>query len=130
MKLEDGRITILIGQESTTIELRDNKACTVFAKITLNPEQLSMALSRLGSVPCDIEINELDRIGKTHENKYLEFPLPKGKSNYDIKKHELLELAAKNCPEGWVSDNYFNSRDSFFTKDGKNYARVTIRRWI
>lgn len=30
----------------------------------------------------------------------------------------------------WVSDNYFQSQDSFFSKDGKNYARAVIRRWV
>ena len=48
----NGKITILINQEYTRIELRDDDASTTFVEIKLTPEQLSMALSRLAFTPC------------------------------------------------------------------------------
>lgn len=86
-------------------------------------------------VESDREVHGLDRVGKKQENKLFEFELPKdfkreyfkGRADQEI---ELQQLAQSQLSDGWIAENYFGSQDSFFTKDGKKYARVTIRRWI
>lgn len=124
----NGKITFLVGQEQTTIELIDDNASTTFAKITLTPEQLSSALSRIAYTECDIEVFGLDKLGKRMEHKKFDFEIPK-----DIDKKELVKLSQELIDkenEGWISDGYFSSQDSFFQKDGKNYARCMVRRWV
>ena len=128
MELKDPKISILIGQESTTIEIYDSPSCTTFVRVKLTPDQLSSALSRLSHSPCECVVANLDRLGKTHEVTKFEFEM----SETDCRTREKIakETAERLCPEGWKSDGYFSSQDSFFTKDGKNMARATIRRWI
>ena len=128
MKLE-GRISILINRDGTTIEIEDEKANTRFVRITLTPEQLSAALSRQMAVECELEVKGLSRVGKVHENKSFEFEIPKDLAS-SRNEQNLHEIAQSLLTDGWVADRYFSSQNSFFQKDGVRYARCTIRRWI
>ena len=128
MKLKDGSISFLVGQDSTTIEIHDSIASVTLARVTLTPKQLSQALSRLAYTHCDVEVNNLDKVGKKMINKKFEFELPN--FTWGESKQCAIKTIKDVCPEGWKADNYFNSQDSFFNKDGKQYARVTIRKWI
>lgn len=128
MKLKKAAISIFISQEGTRIELYDWTSGQFFAEIKLTPEQLSMALSRLSHTPCEIEIWNQDKINKQHEHKPMEFEMPR--TEWKTKKEEAGKIAKEVCPEGWVPDCYFGSQGSFFEKDGKSYARCTIRRWV
>lgn len=124
MKIK-GSISLLINRDETTIELRDVDASVTFAKVTLTPEQLSTALSRLMYVPCIINISQIDKIGKIHENRSFVFEIPK-----DLRDDEKLQKIAQGLlTDGWVAENYFGSQNSFFQRDGKYFATVTIRRW-
>jgi hypothetical protein len=125
-----GKITLLINREYTSIAIRDANANTTFCEVILTPQQLNNALSRLGYVDCKLNIGGLDKIGKKHENKIFEFPI----TVKDRKNNKHLQGIAQSLldkeNEGWIAEDYFNSQDSFFEKEGKQYARVTIRRWI
>jgi hypothetical protein len=128
----NGKITILINREDTTIELTDSDASITFAKIRLTVEQLSSALSRLAYTECDIELNGLEKLGKKMQHKEFEFELPRQNMSQRDSK-ELTKIANKllsDLNEGWSSDTYFGSQNTFFVKDGKTYARCTIRRWV
>ena len=127
MKLKDGRITMLAGEDGMKIELHDNEASITFVCIKLTPKQLSRALGRLGYTECKIEVHGLDKVGKKMEHKSIEFELPETHTFMDKKIAEKVGIAV--CPEGWVPDLYFGSQTSFFTKDKIQYARMTIRRW-
>ena len=128
MKLKNGRITMLASEDGMKIELHDNDASITFAHIKLTPIQLAQALSRLGYTECKIEVHLLDKIGKKMKNKKFTFELPETNTfrNMDMAK----KIAIESCPEGWEPDLHFGSQGSFFTKDGKQYARTTIRRWV
>jgi hypothetical protein len=128
MKLE-GRISVLINRDETTIEVEDENANARFLKITLTPEQLSAALSRQMAVECEIEVKGLEKIGKKHENKTFEFEIPSDLAN-SRNENELQKLAQSLLNDGWIAERYFSSQDSFFKKDGVQYARCTIRRWV
>jgi len=129
MKLKNSKCTLLIGAESTTIELIDSDSSTTFARVILTPKQLSQCLSRMAYVDCEIELLGIENVGKTMELKKHEFEIPKN-IPYSERKNVLAELIKETLPDGWVSDNYFSSQDTFFTKDGKDMARTTIRRWV
>lgn len=129
MKLKDGSITILFDRDrGCEIEVRDNEASIVFAKIKLDTEQVCSALSRLSNTPCEIEVIGLDKVGLKMENKFFVFEMPE--YNYSNRDEIAKEEIVKVCPEGWIPDKYFGSQDSFFTQDGKKYARCIIRRWV
>lgn len=133
MKIEEGRITILVSEERTTIEIKDDKASTTFCKVTLTPKQFSQALSRLSQTKCDVEVFALDRIGKIHENESFKFEIPKGLRS-SAKSKELTALCIKSLSEldmtEWIPDGYFARQNTFSEKDGKTYATATIRRWV
>ena len=127
MKLK-GRISILINRDETTIEIKDESANVRFVKVKLTPEQLSAALSRQISIECELEVKELEKVGKVHENKTFEFEIPETLPTRG-NQLELQKIAQSQLSDGWIADAYFGSQNSFFKKDGKQYARVTIRRW-
>lgn len=133
MKLENAKISILIGAESTTIEIKDSTSATTFVKVKLTPEQLSEALSRTMYTQCEAEVFGLDKIGKVHENKKFEFEIPKeisgSKNSSALNQKALKALKAVGMDE-WVPDRNYSSQDSFFTNGDKRFARVVIRRWI
>lgn len=130
MKLKDARVTILINKDETTIEVDDAISNTKFLIIKLTPEQLCSALSRLSHVECEAEVSGLEKLGKTHENKYFEFEIPDSLRS-SSKENELWEIAVNLLKSTeWKPDKYFASQNSFFRKDGKQYARCTIRRWV
>ncbi len=128
MKLK-GRISILINRDETTIEIKDESANVRFVKVKLTPEQLSAALSRQISIECELEVKELEKVGKVHENKTFEFEIPETLPTRG-NQLELQKIAQSHLSDGWIADAYFGSQNSFFKKDGKKYARVTIRRWL
>jgi len=128
MKLK-GKISMFIGVEETTIRIQDENSNIEFVEITLTPAQLSSALSRLAYTPCNIEVRGLDRVGKKHENKEFEFEISE-KLSRERKTEQLREIAQSMLTDGWIAEGYFNSQNSFFTKDGVSYARCTIRRWV
>lgn len=127
MKLE-GKITILINRDETTIEIKDENANVRFVSVKLTPEQLSAALSRQMCVECELEVKGIENVGKIHENKSFEFEIPESLPTRR-NELELQKIAQSKLSDGWIADAYFGSQNSFFKKDGKQYARVTIRRW-
>ena len=129
MKLENARISIFISAHETTIELKDNDSIATFCKVTLTPQQLSQALGRLSYTHCVAEVSGLDKLGKKHENKQFSFELPENYIKTDLAKYCRLAMLKEGLLD-WEDDNYYSSQNSFFVKDGKKYANVTIRRWI
>lgn len=136
MKLK-GKITILINREYTDIEIEDDVANATFVKVRLTPNQLSAALGRVGYTPCELQVQGLEKVGKKHENSKFEFLLPNGwvrdyhnDRTLELSMYAQIILDSEKPNEGWIIEPYFNSQDSFFEKDGKKYARCTIRRWI
>lgn len=128
MKLQ-GKISLIINREETYIEIEDRDANTTFLKVKLTPEQLSAALSRQAYVDCELEVAGLDRVGKKHEHKTFEFEIPNDLSGSKHEK-ELQILAQSQLTDGWIAEGYFSSQSSFFKKDGVQYARCTVRRYI
>jgi hypothetical protein len=129
MKIENAKITMIINRDCTEIEIHDADANTTLARVKLTPEQLSMILSRQGYVECECNTGDLKKIGKKHENKYFEFEITYSKSKEDLAL-ACNEAIFQQGMHEWESDNYYSSQNSFFSKDGKDYARTVIRRWV
>lgn len=128
MKIE-GKISIFISATGTIIQIKDNQANAQFVEVFLTPEELSMALGRQAHVPCKIDVYNIEKIGKKHENESFVFEIPPNLTT-SRNSDELQKIAQSLLSDGWIADGYFGSQNSFFQKDGKHYARCTIRRWI
>jgi hypothetical protein len=122
------KISILVSGDATVIEVHDENASCIFAKIEMTPEQFCSALGRLARVDCKGDIYNLKKIGKKMEMKTIEFKMPK--NCYTRQKEIAIETAKKHTPKGWTADTNYGSQNSFFTKNNKEYAQTTIRRWI
>jgi len=133
MKLKSATITILFNRGGLEIQLEDRDASKRFAVIKLTPEQVCTSFSQLVYTPCEIELHDLDKVGKKMEHKVFEFPMPENAlTSYD--KKTAIKEVKRICPKGWTPDLHFSSRNSFFYKDERNlrkpYARTRIRRWV
>lgn len=125
----NGSFTIRFRREGTTITFYDRDANIDFASIKVVPEDMLEAMGGLGYAPCEMNVYSLDKVGKKMENKKFEFEIP-DELYSSTKSYELFNLAKALVPDGWMPDSYFSSQDSFFRKDGVQYARCTIRRWV
>jgi hypothetical protein len=127
--LINGQITILTGENGVTIELNDEASGERFLTVELTSSQFCQALSRLAYTKCKkTEVRSLDRIGKKIDVQEIILELPH--NNYETRKETAIKIAAEICPAGWIPDTYYGSQGSFWTKDGKYYARTHIRRWV
>ena len=116
-------------RERISIQICDDRAGIEFVEATLTLEQYALAISGQGYVPCEVEVQGLENVGKRLETDELEFRL--GCSEYGGRRKEVAaQQAAERCPAGWTPDLYFGSQSSFFRKDGETWARCTIRRWV
>ncbi len=120
-----GSITFLPSQEGTTIKVRCETSKITFLEVTLTNDQLASMMSRLANTECEIEVKGLDKVGKQHEHQQFEF-------EYDKKENVkwICEMAVEKEFKDWTSDHHYGSQNSFFQRDGKNFARTMIRRWI
>lgn len=130
-----GNITILVGSEGARIEIEDESSGIRFLKINLSAEKFMACLGRLSNVKCDLDVRNLDLIGKKLEVDKHEFKIPdelynRRYSERDYFDNAARELAQSQLSDGWIADSYFGSQSSFFQKDGEQWARVTIRRWV
>lgn len=124
-------LTIMITDDEVTIEVSEGYSKVI--TLTTTHRDFMRALGRLADVPCtEGVLLRPDVVGKVEEHKPLEFPLP-GVPTTVMHQHRVAAAereALRLCPKGWTSDQSFSSQDSFFKKDGKYWARTTIRRWV
>lgn len=128
MKIK-GRISINIKPHGTSIEVFCEKSRTIFVKIHLTPEQLSETFSGMFDSNQEIEVNHLERIGKTHEHKTFEFKIPK--ELWQSRKTDKLKgICESYLTDGWICFDDFSSKNTFFEENGEYMARCIVRRWI
>jgi len=119
--IEEGNIQISIKDENSNID---------FIKISIDFADFAKCITGLAASPCKGTVSGLNIVGKTMQMDTLEFEMPEN-SHYSSGRVEIArKIAKEKCPKGWDFDTGFHSQSSFFTKDNKNYARCTIRRWI
>lgn len=131
MKLEKGKISFLVSNGETTIEITDASASVNFVKVTLTNEQLAQMLSRLMYTECEVEVFGLERVGMYHQNTDFVFDVPEGTNSSSKGLPEMCRAAMDAAGlQEWVADNYYQGQHSFFTVQGQRKARITIRRWV
>ena len=131
----EGQISIIASYEdSINIKIHDKTSGITFVDMTLTREQfVNAAMNRLGNAEVSqMEVRGLDKVGKKMEMKHFEFPLPDDASYRDERAAEIVlrDMVADNRFGEWEPEISFGSRGSFFEKDGKQYARILLRRWV
>ena len=129
MKL-NGKISILVNSNGATIEVKDSLSGIQFLGIQLSAEQFMSCLGRLAMVECEFDLVGVEKVGKKLENKKFEFCINGIKYEKQDKESALWQIAQEQLTDGWIADRYFGSQDSFFQKNGEQWARVTISRWV
>jgi hypothetical protein len=124
----DAELDLLVG-ERTMIRIRDQRAAVVLLSIELDSDQLARALGRQSRVECQARLPGWRHAGKVRENKTMEFPIPGVDHSYEDRSEVAYAAAQEDAAEGWEPDSHFSSKDSFFERDGQQWARCTIRRW-
>lgn len=114
------------GRKIITIQVKDHDAVARFLDIEISYENFAQLITGLSEVDIDFTVRDLDHVGKTREIKPLMFPINAG---FDDRVDVAIKEAKKHTPDGWIADTYFRSQNSFFTKDGIEYARTSIKRW-
>jgi len=110
------------------IELADKDAGIGFAVATLSLEDFMECITGLGRVPCDVTTRGLDKVGMVYEHQPFTFSIPN--SSVSDRVEVATKVAKELTPKGWTPTCYFASQNSFWSADGKDYARCTIERWV
>ena len=126
----DLKLTILCDRNEVRIEIEDKASSLRIAEITVQPKDFTAMLGRLACVPAQGSVLISDDIGKTMEVDEIAFPIDYSGYSHEVKKEAAEKSAVQHCPKGWQPDLYFGSQNSFFVKDGQQYARAVIRRWV
>ena len=116
------------GSRKISIQVKDVDAVTRFLEIEIYYDKFAECVTGLSEVECELQFNGIENVGKVRESKNIEFKI--GKVGYSDRIDIATNLAHKNCPDGWRPYCYFRSQNSFFTRDGEEWAITTILRWV
>lgn len=107
------------------IQVIDENSQAIFLDILINYDEFTKAITGQ-SVPMKFEKRQLENVGLHKVSELIEFELPVIGAGNDITRESLAEAVAKKlCDKTeWKPDLSFNSRNSFFEKDNKTFART------
>jgi hypothetical protein len=128
-KLSISRPSYSDGSKKIAIRVMDTEARIEFLEIEIDLEAFSECITGLGHCGCEMEVRGLQNVGKKIENMPIVFEVPE-EFRYKGKCGGVDSLAKKATPYGWECSMYFGSQTSFFSKDGKDFARTTASRWV
>lgn len=121
------RCTSSHGGEDIRIQLEDNNSRVIFCELKMSLDDFARAITGRGCCPADMEVRDLDKVGKIMETKTLDFLLPE--CPIQDRKRVAADIAKRLCSGGWVPDTGFDSQRSFTYDDGRTTAHTICRRW-
>lgn len=114
----------MMWDDYISITIRDENAVQEFIEVRIKYEDFTKAIMNRPS-PIEFKVRGLDKVGKVRISERLDFEIPKDLDKWrDEGMIELHSLAKEAAGEGWEPSLYFGSKESFFTKDGSEYART------
>ena len=118
---------ILIDQNGkfVEIELYDNENRRFRIEMSIPIEHFAKALSRLVGQRCLVNFYNIDTFNKTAVNETVIFEIEKSANRDEAKEKAQLYVE----PNEFI-DLSFNSQGSFFSKDGKNYAKTYKTKFV
>lgn len=111
-----------------SIQVKDVDARIRFLKIEIDYDKFTECLTGLADIDCEMEFRGLQNVGKKIETKQLEFKI--GDVDYCEMKKVAHKTAKSIVSDEWSCSDYYGSKDSFFMKDGKQWARTTASKWV
>lgn len=124
------RVTSNMDDDYISIEIRDGPSRQTAFRGRMSLRDFALLVTGRGDMPAEAEWFGLDRVGKRLEIRHIEFPIPTNAGYGERRKRIAISEAARHTPDGWSADTYFGAQDSFFCKNGEDWARTTIRRWV
>lgn len=117
----------------SVLEITDSSSRKKIMEISFTPIEITQLLGRMAGINGNATvagIEDLKNIGKTRVNDIIEVPVvsKNGVDRKDIAIEKAKKLL-KNSDFNWEISDYFGSKDSFFFKEGQQYARVRISRY-
>lgn len=125
----NGTISIRFSDAGAVVEFHDRTASVTFAEAKLTPKQVMQFFSGLHVTRCEMEVGKLERVGKKLVLGEIIVELP-DYANYKNRKEIAMKLCDEQVKDGEVADSHFGSQNSFFKKDGIEYARASTRKWV
>jgi len=116
------------GTKLILISVHDELSGISFLEVEIGYSNFAEALTGIGYVDCELVTRNLGNVGKRVERKKIEFELPEKYRYANIET--IKKIAKKHIPEGWKSNFYFGSKESFYYKDNIRFARLQIFRYI
>lgn len=124
----DGRIDILYRNDAVEISMYDSNANILLATTTMSEHDfLTAAMGRLMRTRCEIEVGELENVGKHYETSKFSFELPA--CSWNERDARAAEMAKIRVPDGWSPSLYFGSQGSFRSEGDKCIVRCGMFRW-
>ena len=127
---ENYSISFNPSSEGLEMTIRDEKSFMEFITIKISPEEFLKGMGRVMSRPCEVTLKNMDKIGKKRKIEILTFEVLY-KNVYDKKyaMEKAKEIAKTRFKDNIYRINSFDSSDSFFTDNGKAYAKTTVMIW-
>jgi len=116
------------GKSAISIRVEDCVSGIEFMDLEIPLAGFAEALTGLAMVDCDADVRALENVGKQHEHEIIEFRV--GDVNWDQRQVNACLMAHKATPPGWYPPTYFGSQHSFFERDGEQWARGNMERWV
>ncbi len=117
------------GRKVISIQVEDADAGIRFLELEVPLDNFSECLTGLSFVECDMKFRGLQNVGKKKERMPVTFQMP-DHADYSNRKEVAKEIAQDQVPAGWLVSDYFDSQNSFFMKDGKEFARTNAVKWV
>jgi hypothetical protein len=114
------------------ITVRDSKSGLEIISVRIETEQVAYLISNQGHIPCRIELNRADEIGKFHHHK-TENIYVRTKSSKKDEREKAAEKAAKPFEvDGWKVDLYNATNGHYIGKhDSEGYwVKLTFHRYM
>jgi hypothetical protein len=123
-----GKLTICKSSNGTVLlRIEDSNSLIQFLEIEIPLADFSEALFGLAYRPCSYSIIGTDVLGK---QRYQEDYIFEINTFRNIEQAKLTAITLSQQDPIWNYSSYFGSQDSFFSKDGKYYAKTTRYKYI
>jgi len=118
------------GREFISIKVQDVKSRTRFLDVEISYSDFAQLLTGLSEVSCDIIPNNLDRVGKEMVMEEVVVEMSEEASYSKPLANQRVLNWIEASEHDWVIFGGFSSQNTFFKKEGINYARTNLRRWV
>lgn len=131
----DVRASIFVdsSDQATRMEFMDRLAGTTFLSIEMTGLNFLAMLRGKGYTECKGFLRGLDKVGKKLEiNSFvIEADGFRPTDRYNAEKVEAFNRRVlQEVPEGWTPDFSLNHQNTFFQDGGKDFIRISTRRWV